>query len=400
MAGPLEGIRTLDLTRNVAGPFATKLLADYGADVLKVEPTDGDPSRRFGPFHGDDPHPEKSALFLHLNTNKRSITLDPSTRKGGELARRLAAEADVVVEDFPPGTAEAWGFGWETLSQGRSDLVMASITPFGQSGPYRDYRGSEITLQAIGGPLLITGHAEKEPLKLGGHTAHYHAGAAATLAILLARLRVEMGGEGDYIDLAVYECQAGSRDRRTSNILAAAYTGYPQRRSAAGVRLAAGVRPCLDGYVNVLGIGSLEPFLEMIGREDLLAHPDIGKQPTEMPQELVEQIEGSYLGWLMQHSKHEVLSMAQERRLVSGSLLTVEDLLNDPHYGGRGVWDTIDHPFTGPLQYAGRPMVMSASPRPQARRAPLLGEHNVEVYVEQLGLERDELAALSSQSVI
>ena len=230
MAGPLEGIHVLDLTRDVAGPYATKLLADFGADVIKAEPLDGDPSRRAGPFFEDTPNAEQSALFLHLNTNKRSITLDPSTRAGAGLVRRLVSNTDIVIEDFAPGRAEAWGFGWTELSEGRDGLVMASITPFGQSGPYRDYHGSEITLQAIGGPMLVTGHREKDPLKLGGHAAHYHAGAAAALAVMLAQLRAEMGGEGDYIDLSVYECQAGSRDRRAPFLMAAAHTGFARPR--------------------------------------------------------------------------------------------------------------------------------------------------------------------------
>ena len=194
MAAPLEGLRVLDLTRNVAGPYATKLLADYGADVLKLEPPGGDPARRFGPFPGNVEDPEASGLFLHLNTNKRSATVDPSTAEGAMTIRRLAAECDIVIEDYDAGRASAWGWGWDELSGDREDLVMLSLTPFGQDGPYRDYLGSEITLQALGGPLLLTGHRSREPLKFAGQVAHYSAGAAAALAILLVRYRVEAGG--------------------------------------------------------------------------------------------------------------------------------------------------------------------------------------------------------------
>ena len=141
-------------------------------------------------------------------------------------------------------------------------------------------------------------------------------------------------------------------------------------------------------------------LLEMIGREDLLDHTDIGRQPTEMPPELVEEIERSYLAWLMQHGKREVIEQAQSRSMLGGAILTMEDLVSDSNYRDRGVWDTIDHPATGPVEYPGRPMIMSASPRPQPRRAPLLGEHNVEVYVDQLGLTRGELTLLRAQGVI
>ena len=154
MGAPLEGIRVLDLSRGVAGPYATKLLADYGADVLKLEPPGGDPLRRFGPFPDDREDLDASGLFLHLNTHKRSARLDPATPEGAAAVRRLARECDIVVEDHEPGRAASWGWGWDELSRDRAELVMVSITSFGQDGPYRDYRGSEITLQAMGGPMI------------------------------------------------------------------------------------------------------------------------------------------------------------------------------------------------------------------------------------------------------
>jgi CoA:oxalate CoA-transferase len=401
MPGPLEGIHVLDLTSNVAGPFASKLMGDYGAEVLKVEPPGGDPSRRYGPFHGDDPHPEKSALYLHLNTNKRSITLDPTSRAGRRLLRRLIERADVLLEDFGVGTMDGWGLGWDALRETQPDLVMISITPYGQTGPYRDFQGSEITLEAIGGPLQNNGHISLEPLKLGGHTALYHAGAAAAFAAMMGRLRVEMGGVGDYVDLSVYECQAGFRDRRTVYLTAAAYTGYPSKRGGSTIRMGSGVRPALDGYVNILGAGNRLPaLLTLIDREDLAENPDIFRPAAFIPQDLIDEVEASYLMYLMQNTKLEVIARAQELGMLCGAILTTEDLVKDPHYRKRGVWDTIDHPFTGPVEYPGRPLIMSASPRPAPRRAPLLGEHNVEVYVDELGLARDDLPLLRAQGVI
>ena len=376
MTAPLTGIRILDLSRNVAGPFATKLLADFGADVLKVEPPDGDPARRTEPMLGEAPDIESSALFLHLNTNKRSLTLDVTSSEGVAEIARLAAGADVVVEDFAPGLAETWGWGWDTLSEGRADLVMASITAYGQTGPYRGYRGSELTLQAIGGPMIQTGNVDREPLKLAGQLAHYHAGVVASLAILLARRRVEAGGPGDYIDLAVYECQAGFRDRRAIALTAAAYTGRDARRPAAGGAVGSGVRPCADGYINLLGMRDREQFLDMIGRPDLLEHAEIDAPLRAFPQALADDIEASFLAWSLNHTASEILQEAQSRRILCGAIFSIEDLLADSQYRDRGFWETIDHPTTGPAEYAGSPFRMSASRRPAAQRAPLLGEHN------------------------
>ena len=384
MSGPLVGIRVLDLTRDVAGPFATKLLADYGADVLKLEPPDGDPSRRYGPFPDDQPHLERSGLFLHLNTNKRSAVVDPSTEEGAATIRRLAAEADVLIEDYAPGQPAEWGWNPRELADANPGLAVISLTSFGQTGPYRDYRGSELTLQAIGGPLHQTGNRDREPLKLAGHYAHYHAGLTAALTAMLIRLRVERGDAdgGDYADLSIYECQAGCRDRRVIQLTAAAYSGVsPKRASSTARRMAAGMRPCVDGYVNITAVGMrrLPRFLKLIGREDLIDHPDLGAPAALVPAELYEQIEGSYHAYLAEKPKLEAVREAQSAGLLAGAVMTIADLFSDDHSRRRGYWETIEHPETGPLLYPGRPFLMSATPRPLARRAPLLGEHQADL---------------------
>ena len=379
MAGPLAGVRVLDLSREVAGAYATKLLADYGADVLKLEAPGGGPLRRFGPFPGDEPHPERSGLFLHLNTNKRSRILDATDPANAGRIRALAAEADIVVEDFAPGDPASWGWGWEALSAGRDDLVLLSITPFGQTGPYRRYRGSEITAQGFGGPMHMTGHASLGPLKHAGHFAGYHAGIVSAFAAMLVRLRVEAGGRGDWIDISLAECQASSRDRRSTALLAASYAGVGGGRGATGLRVAAGVRPCADGYVNIMGAGPrLHALLHLIDREDLLEHPDINAPMTLMPPALAEEIENAYRVWLAERTKREIIPLAQGHHLPCGALQTTQDLLEDPHFLERGVWEPIDHPEVGRLRYPGRPFVMSATPRPPARPAPLLGQHDGE----------------------
>src|SRR5690606_4131632 len=396
MAELLEGIRVLELARNVAGPFAGKIMADYGADVLKVEAPEGDPSRRAGPFLRDEPNPETSALFLHLNTNKQGITLNLADREGQQIVRRLAAEADIVIEDFRPGQLDEWGIGWEALSEGRDDLVFASITPFGQDGPYRDYRASEITLQAMGGPLHLNGTAEREPVKSGGNVAHYHAGLSAAYAMMLTRWRVERGGAGDRIDVAVYEAQMGFRDRRTVYMTATAYVGRSATRQKPGTRMATGVRPCADGYVNLLAGGGrhFQSVLEMIGRPDLAEREELNLPLISMPPEFVDEVEAAWLTWLLQTSKQEAVAKTQALGVLGGAIFTTEDLVNDPHYRGRGVWETIDHPVTGPIEYPGRQLILSDTPKQPSRHAPLLGQHNVEVFVDRLGYAREDLPRL------
>ena len=404
LAQLLEGMRVLDLGRNVAAPYAAKLLADYGAVVIKVEHPAGDPARRVGPFFQDEPNPETSALFLHLNTNKRGITLDLSTREGQRILRRLAADADTIVEDFAPGQMEAWGIGYDALAADHPELVFASITPFGQSGPYRDYRGSEITLQALGGSLHSNGSAGRYPVKLGGHAAHYYAGTAAALGMMLACYRVDSGDRGDWIDLAVYETQAGSMDRRRYFLTVAAYTGYPARRPSPGTHVISGVRPTRDGYVNVAGMHRPEALLRLIGREDLLG-PE-GLQGSAFPESdaFLQEVETSFLAWLLQRGKREVVETMQSRRILAGLLQTTEDLLEDEHYRSRGVWETVDHPETGPIEYPGRQLVLSETPKAPAARAPLLSEHTAEVLVDELGadlgLTRADLPRLRAEGVI
>ncbi|WP_089942061.1 CaiB/BaiF CoA transferase family protein, partial [Candidatus Entotheonella palauensis] len=377
MSGALDGVRVIDLTRNVAGPYASLLLASQGADVIKPEPPDGDPSRRFGPFPNDAYHPERSGLFLHLNRYKRSVVMDPASSAGAEYIRALAAEAHIVLEDYAPGAAAAWGWGWESLQAANPALVLTSITPFGQTGPYRGYRGSELALQAIGGPLYTNGHQDREPLKLAGHYAHYHAGLTAALATLMALRRSEASGEGDWIDVALHECQAGCRDRQSTNLTIAAYTGLSVGRLGAAVfRMGAGVRPCHDGYVNVMGGWNRLPrLLRLIGREDLIDHPQLMNPPGTVPDDLTEAVESAYAVWLGPRNKRDIVAEAQSSGLMAGPVNTIADVMQDPHFQVRGVWDHIDHPEAGSLRYPGRSFLLSRSPRREPQRAPLLNEH-------------------------
>jgi formyl-CoA transferase len=249
--------------------------------------------------------------------------------------------------------------------------------------------------------MHFNGSAEREPLKSGGYVAHYHAGVAVAYACALARFRVMRGGVGDHIDQAVYEAQAGFRDRRTVYTTGTSYTGVVQRRQPPGSRPAMGARPTADGYANIFAGGTKRfgAALDLIGRSDLKEHPDATRPIQMYSPEFAEEVEGSWVGWLVQRSKREAVAETQAIGLLGGAILTTEDLLDDPHYRGRGVWDTIDHPATGPVEYAGRQLILSETPRQSPRRAPLLGEHNAEVY-GALGCTDADLAHLRAERVV
>jgi formyl-CoA transferase/CoA:oxalate CoA-transferase len=400
----LEGIRVIDLTTGVAGPHCTKLLADFGADVIKIEPAAGDPTRNVPPFAGDIPHPERSLLFLHLNTNKRSVTIDPETEDGLDLLLGLVERADVIVEDFDPSGAAELGLGYEQLSADRPELVYASITPWGQNGPYVDlgFRASDIVLQGMGGPVTQTGSPEREPLKLGGSLAMMQAGLVAAWGVAMTMLRVEAGGEGDHIDVSIYETQMGTRDRRTTSLTAYAYQGTNSaRRGLGGIALAAGAQPCSDGFVNITAIGpKIDQFVAMIGRDDLVGDPRLRQPPLSLDPAFVEEIQVAYLGWSMARTKREALIEAQSHGLLSGVINTPADLLDDPTFRARGVWEEIDHPVAGRFEYPGRPLIMYETPRQHPERAPLLGEHTVEVLTELLELSAEELPLLKGVGAI
>ena len=231
----LTGARVLDLTHYAAGPFCTKLLADYGAEVIKVErPGHGDPGRRLGPFHNDLPAPESSALFQFLNQNKLGVTLDLKQAAGVRLFEKLIPWADIIVESFRPGVMASFGLPYSRLKELNPNVVLTSISNFGQNGPYKNRKATEIVEYATGGPMLFTGAARREPVKHGGRVGMYFAGQVAAIATLTALYR-QMGSEasGDHLDISIMETQAGTIDRQSALLLSHVYTGrrlLPVRR--------------------------------------------------------------------------------------------------------------------------------------------------------------------------
>ena len=376
--GPMSGLVVLDLTTGVAGPYATKLLADYGARVIKAEPRGGDPTRQFGPFPKHEADIEASGLFLHLNTNKQSIVLDPHTDDGAATVRRLAQIVDVIVEDLPPDEPAQAGWGWQALHAINPRLILCSITPYGQTGPYRSYRGSELTMQAIGGPFHATGAADREPIKVAGHYASYHAGATAAFAILLALRRIASDvSAGDWIDISIYRCQVGCRDRRTNQLVSAEYSSFsPGRAQRQRRQVGFGMYPCADGFVNIVGSGNRMPrMLRWVGREDLLQDEAFlgGPRPGSGFGAKVDEAVESYLA---SRTKLDAVAEAQAAGLLAGAVMTTADVLADPQLAARDWWHRITHWHGDELPYPGFPFRMSDSNPPRPKRSPRLGEHS------------------------
>jgi len=382
---PLAGVRVIELATGVAGCYAGKLLADFGADVIKVEPPGGDVVRHWGPFPGDDPVvalPEQGALHLHLNTNKRSIVADLDRPDDRVLVARLAAGADIVLESFAPGRLDAWGLGWEALRAANPALVLTSITPFGQDGPYASWRGSEIVAYAMGGPMHATGVAEREPLKLAGQLISYQCGAVATVATLGALALAGRTGTGAHVDVSNFETQAGCIDRRMTFFAQYVYNGRIMRRdsgSAAGL-LPIGVYPAADGWVQVVCPPAYAPRLAATLDDDALTAAFADPLWTSNP-DVSALAEGLFYGWLAERTAMQAMADAHPAHLPLTPVRTTADVVADEHFAERGFFVEVDHPAAGRLRQPGAPFRMAGG-WVLRHPAPLLGQHDEEIRRE------------------
>jgi crotonobetainyl-CoA:carnitine CoA-transferase CaiB-like acyl-CoA transferase len=400
----LADLKVLDLTHYIAGPYCTKLLADYGADVIKIErPDGGDPARRYGPFPHDEPHPEKSALFLHLNTNKRGITLNLKSAAGRDMFTALVRQADIVVENFSPRVMPSLGLAYETLERLNPELVMTSISNFGQTGPYRDYKAQDILIYAMGGPMHQTGVANREPIKMAGNLMQYQAGTMAATATLVGVYAAQLQRTGQHIDISLFETHAGTVDRRSTFLTAYAYAGEATHRQATGPQgmLPRGIYPCQDGYICIHVMNEWWPRLaRMLERPDLLTDPEFATPTARMNAESQAEFDALFYPWLLERTKQEIMECAQAARVLATAVNTPEDVLKDRHFRDRDFFVEITHPDAGCVTQPGAPFRMSETPWRIRRCAPRLGQHNEEVYGGMLGLSREELVVLREQGII
>ncbi len=397
MASALDDIRVLDLSRGIAGPLCARFLGDFGAEVIKVEPPGGECGRRLPPFFGDDPHPEKSLFFLLANLNKRGVTLDLERPEGARILRALAQGADVIVESFPPGYLASLGLDWGALQSENPGLVVTSITPFGQTGPYKDYKGEEIVAYATSGIMAVSGLADREPLKHGGFPAQYEAALNGMLATTAALLVRDFSGAGQQVDLSIQEVVASTM---VINQPFYSFAGAVQgRRRRQGSEFGQ-IMPCKDGYficqeAGSDGWGAIADFFRREElKEERFANPNQRVlHGHELDEILLDAAKGRTMAEMFK-------SASEEYRILFGIVQTPADLARCPQLEAREFYEEVEHPVMGRIRVPFRLFNMSAG-APECRRpAPLLGQHNKEVYESLLGLDEEELSELSRGGVI
>ena len=382
MPGPLDGLRVLEAGHLVGAAYATKLLADLGADVIKIEPPGGDRARTRGPFPGGTPDPEASGLFLYLNANKRSITLDCTRPQGRAALERLVEGADLLVHNIHPTEMALHGLDYERLARPNPALVMTSITPFGLTGPHAHYRASDVVTWSAGGVATLNGQPgepDLPPLKPFGDQSGYQAGlsgAVASLGALFARLAT---GVGEHVDVSTRECVA--------SILELTYPYWPYAGLVASRLGAKPLQPlcfmeCRDGWIFVCAVEEhqWQRVVEMMGSPEwaqmelFATRLDRGRNFDALQVFLQE--------WCREQSVHELYEAAQRRRIPFAPVSTMGDLLASPHLGARGFFATLRHPEAGPLTMPGAPYRFSLTPWTLRKPAPLLGQHTHEVLTE------------------
>lgn len=401
----LEGLRVVELGDFVAAAYAGKVLADLGAEVVKVEPPAGDSARRHGPFPGGEPHPEMSGLFLYLNANKLGVTLAPATATGGELLGRLLAQSDILLTDLELAELTDLELLPEPLGERHPALIAVAISTFGHDGPLRAHRGADIVSAAMGGMNDTVGEPDRAPLVMPGYQSHSQAGAHAAAAALTALFGRELSGRGQYIDIAESDIWASFNQPGRAHIFV--HEGRVRRR---GGHRTMGVYPYTvlpvrDGYISMIaGRGrQWKSFLELVGDGEVpkwYSDDERFADRLEISRLYADEMDELLAPWLMAHDKDEIFHAAQERGIPFAPVYTTEEVVGNEHLRARGYFETIEHPLAGEIEYPGAPYVLGETPCQVLRAAPLLGEHNDEVWCERVGVEPRDLSVMRRNRII
>ncbi len=399
----LDGLRVVEYGDGISAPLAAKLLADLGAEVVKVEPPAGDRSRTLGPFPGDEPNPERSAQHLALNTNKLGVTLDLDTDTGRRLLLELVRDADVFIENAPAGVMERRGLSYGVLSGVNPRLMVASIRPFGLTGPYKGYLGSDLTAwhgSALGHRYL--GEPDREPLRASGAYAAHYAGVNAAAAVMLAYHARDVIGQGQLIDIS--ETEVLSVSTLGYGLVALFYeTGHHDTRLGAAQRggAPAAMLPCKDGYVFIFASEAhmWDGLVKAMGEPEW-ATAEVFRGHYRDRARYAPEIYAMMQPWLSSHGKEEIFLACQEHRVPSTAVYDIGEVFTNFHLRARGFFVQVDQPGLGRVELPGAPYRLSLAPWAVRRPAPRLGEHNKEVLCGRLGLSKAQLAALGCCGVV
>ena len=410
--GPLTPYRVLDLS-DENGQLAGRILADLGADTIIIEPVDGSQSRRLGPFYHDLPDPQKSLLWYSLNVNKRGITLDIRKPQGSDILKRLVKSADFLIESYPPGYMNNLGFGYDTLRKINPGLIMTSITPFGQYGPWRDYKSSDLVQMALSGLVYLSGESGKEPLRIPVPQACMHAGSWAAAASMIALYGRSATGQGQYVDVSMLESVTWA------SYCAAEWWSYARlnmKREGTwrqqGLSRMQQLFQCKDGYVLLFILGGtmattgewkLVEWMEQENRcPEWLKGFDWSKLDVSfVKQDFFDKLSEALSQFLVDKTKKALFDWAITNELFLAPVNDVSDLRDNPQLASRNFWVNLSHPeLSDSLIYPGPFAVLSESPIAIRRRAPLIGEHNTEIFEKELGISIKAMAALKKAKVI
>jgi crotonobetainyl-CoA:carnitine CoA-transferase CaiB-like acyl-CoA transferase len=402
----LDGIKIVELAQYISGPYCGMLLSGLGARVSKIEePVVGDISRRCGPFPDDTPHIDKSGLFHYLNRNKQGITLDIRNPEGREVLFELIKDADVLVEDLMPEAARSLKLHYQHLKEINPGLVVISITPFGQTGPYKDYKAYAINASALGGMSTIVGEPEREPLTPPFSLGNFQTGIIAANAVMFALTARQKDGKGQHVDISEAESWAIFH---TGNVVSAfIYSG--RKRTRTGHRTYAPypytLLPCKDGYLSMIALRGSEwkRFLEIVGDGEVpewYASDERFKDRSRAGMEYANVLDNLLSPWLMSHTRQEIFSRCREKHVPFTPVRNMDEVVNCEHLNDRHYFETIQFPEAEQFKCPGPPVRFSASGWDLNQTAPSLAEHNDRIYREQLGYSKERLEQLEKTGIV
>lgn len=391
---PLEGIKVLDLTRVLAGPYATMILGDLGADIIKIEmPVKGDDARHFGPYVKDE-----SAYFMSLNRNKRSITLNLKHQKGKELFLKMVKKADIVVENYRPGTMEKLGLGYDVLSEINPSIIYAATSGYGHTGPYSKRAAYDAVVQAMGGIMSITGEKGGKPTRVGSSIGDITAGLFTAIGILAALNNRNQTGKGQKVDVAMLDCQVAILENAIARYVVTGEVPKPGGNRHPSIVPFEPFETSNGEIMVAAGNDALwAAFCKVIGREELIEDERFKTNPLR--NENYDELRPLIADPMKEKTTEEWQHLLDQAGIPNGPINTIDKVIEDPQVLAREMIVEIDHPVAGKLKVPGIPIKFSRTPGKIRRTAPLLGEHTDEILKELLDMDSKEIQRLKNENV-